>query len=126
MRYLVILLALISVEASASKRLNQRQPYSYYQSFGVGSTQSVTYTGTQGSVVIQSSGGEATELVRIFTTTAAFIDIGTTSAATIDDMPLAANGELIIELTNNEHISAVQATAGGSLYVTHLPFFRNQ
>lgn len=122
--FLLIALALFSGEALAFKRLVNEHP-SYAQVFGQGSTQSVAYSGTQGSVVVQSSYGEATEYVRILATTSVYLEIGATSsiAATTADMPIPADTEVFFELQHGHSITAVQRGSPGFLYVTHLKTF---
>lgn len=86
--------------------------------FRPGITQSVAYTGTAGTIT--NPVGAYTKQVRVMATSAAFIAIGGSPTATTADMPLAANLPEVIAINPGEKVSAIQASAGGSLYVTEL------
>ena len=86
--------------------------------FRPGTTQTVAYTGTAGT--ISTAVGSQTRQVRVMVTTAAFISIGGTPTATTSDMPMVANLPEIIAINPGEKVSAIQSAAGGNLYVTEL------
>lgn len=71
------------------------------------------------------AGGSATELVRLFVTQGAYIQIGTDPNPTSADMVLPANTEEIIEVLAGQRIGAKAQTVNGSLFVTHLVTFPN-
>lgn len=118
----LIILAIAAIWASsayASQKLDRNG--GYFPSFGYGSTTSVAYSGSQGSLPILAAGGAQYELVRIYTTSAAYIDIGAAPAAGSSKMPVAANTATIIEVISGQHIAAVQQSASGTMYITRLP-----
>lgn len=117
---LLALVLLTSFEASAAKRLGG-QGFSYFPSFGLGSTSSVAYTGTAGRTFALLSGvGEPTVLVRVLTTTAAYIAVGASPTAVASDMLLPANTETILEIPDGYKVSAVPLSSSGTLYATLL------
>lgn len=104
----------------AAKRLSEFGA-DYAQVFGVGSTSSVSYTGTAGSSFSMiAAGGSATAVVRVLTTTAAYIAVGSAPTATASDMLLPANTEIILEIPTGNKVSAVPLTTSGTMYVTHM------
>lgn len=120
---LASLLLFSSADGFAAKRLSNRG-FSYLPTFGVGSTGSVSYTATAGATSYLPAGdGSATALVRIFTSTAAYLAVGANPTATTAGIPIAANTEMILEVPSNHKISAVQLSAPGNLYVTHLVMY---
>ena len=120
MKYFLIALALFAPEAFAAKRLSRRAPV-YFPSFGLGSTSSVAYTGTAGSSFEWNPvGGGDTVLLRILTTSAAHIAVGTAPVATAADPILPANTEMILEILAGEKVSAVPVSANGTLFTTEL------
>lgn len=119
-RLLLLALLLAPQDASAAKLISSKVR-SYLPVFGIGATSSVLYSGTQGSVAITSDAGSDTELVRIFTTTATYIDIGTDPNPSEADMMLPANTEMILEIPSGYSIGAEDRTSGsGILSVTKL------
>lgn len=114
------LLLFASADGFAAKRLSNRG-YSYFPAFSVGSTSSVSYTSTAGkSFTMDNADGNATTLVRILTTTASYIAIGTDPSPTSADIPLPANTEMIIEIPNHYKVGASMQSSTGFLYATHL------
>lgn len=83
-----------------------------------GTSQNVAYTGTAGTIT--NAVGTYTRFVRIVTTTAAFVKIGKSPTATTSDMYMPAGIPEVFQIGEGEKVSAVQASAGGSLYVTEL------
>lgn len=122
---LLLLALIISTPAFAAKPLGVRG-VSYLPVFGYDSTSSVAYTATQGSTAaIGANDGAATVLVRIYTTTAAFVDIGTNPNPTTTSIPLAANTETVLEIVAGHKVGAIQQSSGGTLYVTRLKTFQD-
>lgn len=122
---LFLALLLLPIEANASKLVNagMRQ---YFPSVGLGSTQSVAYTGTAGiTAQILSPNGGATELVSVLVTTAAYVAQGASPTATASDMLIPANTPTVLELLAGNKFSAVPLSSNGTLYVTHLITFPN-
>lgn len=118
--FLLILGALLTAPAFAAQPLTTKG-ISYLPVFSYDSTSSVAFTSTQGSTsAINSANGEATILVRILTTSAAYIDIGTNPNPNTSKIPLPANTESIVEIVAGHRIGAVQQSSGGTLYVTRL------
>lgn len=92
------------------------------QYFGVGrlaTVQSVSYTGTAGTIANAISNG--VQKVRVAVTTDAFIYIGKRDATT-SDTPLAGGFASAEYFTcfPGEKVSAIQSSAGGTLYVTEI------
>lgn len=83
-----------------------------------GTTQSKAYTGTHG--VIDNAVGSETRIVRIVCTTDAFIAFGTSPEATSASMPVMANLLEYFEIDPTHKVSAIQSSAGGTLYVTEM------
>jgi hypothetical protein len=80
--------------------------------------QSVAYTGTAG--VIANAVGSQTNVVRILVTSAAHVAFGAAPSATTSDMLMAANVPETFVITPGQKVSAVQASAGGTLHVTEM------
>lgn len=91
----------------------------YVPAFALGTTQSVAYTGTAGRIT--NAIGEQIELVRIWTSTDAFIKIGQGAVdATTSDMPITAKVAEYFEVRQGDKVSAIQQSGNGTLYVTEL------
>jgi hypothetical protein len=121
-RLILAALLLFSANAQAAKRLAMNGP-NYLQAFGVGSTFSVSYTGTAGRTSIwYPTGGGNTVLLRIFTTSAAHIRTGTSPepTATASDFILPANTEMILEVPSGSKVSAVPVSTNGLLYTSEI------
>src|SRR5690242_2397770 len=88
--------------------------------FKPGATQSVGFTGTAGTITNPVAQG--TRVVRVYTTSDAFIRISADgSAATTSDMPLPGGTAEYFQITGNiGKVSAVQISASGTLYVTEM------
>lgn len=76
----------------------------------------VAYTGTAGSVTVAAS----TNVVLVWTTTAAYVRVGAT--ATTASTPLPANTPIIMKVPPNKSgapitVSAIQVASGGNVYV---------
>lgn len=125
-KLLSLLLALfIAAPAFAAQPLTTSRR-AYLPVFGYDSTASVAYTGSQGSTSpIGANDGAATVLVRVLTTSATYIDIGTNPSPSSAKIPLPANTESIFEIVSGERIGAIQQSSGGTLYVTRLKIFRD-
>lgn len=80
-------------------------------------TQTASYTGTHGviSTAVNAS------IVRVVCTTAAYVAIGSAPVADSGDMYVAADQpEYFRVIPGSDKVSAVQVSAGGSLYVTEM------
>lgn len=81
-----------------------------------GTASKTSYTGTAGSTTVP----DGAQSVLLWATTVAYVKVGGT--ATTADLPLPANAPIIIPIRSNQHtgapitISAIQDSAGGSLY----------
>jgi len=85
--------------------------------FPVGVTQTVAYTATHGVITNPVN----TRLIEIYVTSAAYILLGSAPVADSGDRPWPANVPLRVEaVPGTTKVSAVQQSAGGSLYVTEL------
>lgn len=77
----------------------------------------VTYTGTAGSTDTWNSGPE---LVWVFATTAAYIEVGEGAVATTASTPVPANVPILIKVPGGTgapwRVSAIQVASGGSVY----------
>ena len=80
--------------------------------------QSVAYTGTAG--VITNAIGANINVVRIVTTTDAFIAFGSAPTATTADVYIPQNTIEYFTINPGEKVSAVQLSSGGTLYVTEM------
>jgi len=90
----------------------------------VGSTGSVAYSGTSGQTIYWNpTGGGQTTLLRIITTSAAYISQGSNPTATANDIYLPANTELILEVLAGYRIAALQASGPGRLFATEILTF---
>ena len=78
---------------------------------------SVAYTGTAGSTDPWPVGPQG---VVVWTTTAAYIRVGSDATATTADMPIPANTPIPFEVPINTgapwRVSAIQVSSGGTLY----------
>lgn len=84
---------------------------------GVLSThQSVAYTGTAGTI----ANAVVSTLVRVVTTTAAYIKIGSSPTATNTDVYIPANTPEYFTIAAGQKVSAIQVSAGGTLHVTEI------
>jgi hypothetical protein len=82
------------------------------------STEVVAYTGTAGNGTAIPVGIHA---VHVVTTTAAFIKIGKTAVATVNDIPCPALGTgYIFGVSEGDRVSAIQSAAGGNVHITLL------
>lgn len=86
--------------------------------FRFGATQKVAYTGTHGVIANAISAG--INVIRVWTTTLAYIQIGTAPVATNADIPIPANTPVFIVVPSGGtmKVSAIQDAAGGNLFVT--------
>lgn len=123
-RLLLLALLLASSDASAAK-LVSRKAKSYLPVFGVGSTASVSYTATAGYVGgLVPLDGAPTEIIRLFTTSAAYIKTGVGVTATAADMKIPAATEMILEVPSGDRVSIMGADGTtGFAYITFLKLF---
>jgi hypothetical protein len=88
---------------------------------GVGRTstvQSVAYTGTAGTIT--NTIGLGCQVVRLLCTTDAFVKIATSPTATTSDVYLPGLTVEYFVCSPGEKVSAIQVSAGGTLYVTEI------
>lgn len=86
-------------------------------SYKPGTTQNVAYTGTHG--VITNPVGRTQ--IRVYCTTDAFIVIGAAPVATAAaGMPVTGKIPEVYDCEQGDKVSAIQQSAGGTLYVTAL------
>lgn len=81
-------------------------------------SQNVAYTGTAGTIT--NAVGSQTRLVKITLTTAGFVAIGQAPTATTSDMYMPAAVPDYYVIAPGEKVSAIQASAGGTMYVTEM------
>lgn len=81
------------------------------------STEVVAYTGTAGNGTAIGVGVKAVDVV---CTTAAFIKIGKTAVATVNDIPAAAGIHHVFAVQEGDRVSAIQSAAGGNAHITSL------
>ena len=84
----------------------------------LGTAQSVAYTGTAGTIT--NAVGTQTYKVRVVVTTAAFIKIDNAPTATTSDTYLPDDSPEYFTITPGQKVSAIQLSAGGTLYVTEI------
>lgn len=90
-----------------------------------GQAQSVAYTGTAGTV---SNGlPQGCPAVMVWTTTAAHVKVGVSPTATTGDLPIPANIPIVLPIQPAAtadgglvKVSAIQISAGGTLYICAL------
>lgn len=86
--------------------------------FRLGTHQSVSYTGTAGTIT--NPVGAQTYAVRVIATTAAHIAIGASPTATTSDVYMPAGIAEYFIINPGEKVSAIQSASGGTLHVTEL------
>jgi hypothetical protein len=117
---ILAVLILFSTNVHAAKLVSAKG-LQYLPVFGVGSTGSVAYNGTANAGFKWfATGGGQTTLLRIMTTSAAYIAQGAAPTATALDLYLPANTELILEVPSGNKISAIQASGPGRVFATEL------
>ena len=84
----------------------------------LGTHQSVSYTGTAGTIA--NAVGSQTYKVRVVVTTAAYIKIDNSPTATASDVYMPADASESFTITPGQKVSAIQVSAGGTLHVTEL------
>lgn len=85
-----------------------------------GSSQTVAYTGTAGTISNAVNANQDT-LAYVFCTTAAYIAVGAAPTATTSNgVAIPANIPIILDLRKGEKVSAIQVASGGSLYVSEI------
>lgn len=120
MKLLLALLFLASANANAAKLVSSKA-LQYLPVFGIGSTSSVAYTNTSGETFVWNPvGGGQTTVLRVLTTSGAYISHGTAPSATALDMYLPANTEIILEILAGSKVSAVSAGGPGRLFTTEI------
>jgi hypothetical protein len=91
----------------------------YFGTGRLGTHQSVAYTGTAGTIT--NAVGSGVMKVRVVTTSAAYIKIGVSPTATSAGVYMPADSPEYFTVSAGEKVSAIQASAGGTLHVTELP-----
>lgn len=84
----------------------------------LGTHQSVTYTGTAGTITNPISAG--VHKVRVVATTACFFRIGSNPIAVVTDDYLPADSTEYFTVSEGEKVSAIQLSAAGTLHVTEI------
>lgn len=77
----------------------------------------VAYTASAGNSTVAPVG---ITVVRVYTTTAAFIAIGKNAVATVNDAPISAGEKEYFKIGEGERVSAIQSTAAGNLHVSFM------
>jgi len=91
----------------------------YIPAFGLGTVQTVAYTGTAGA--ISNAVGSSTRMVRVWCSTDAHILIAASPTADTNDTPVTGKAAEYFKVRGGiDKVSAVQQSAGGDLYVTEL------
>jgi hypothetical protein len=90
----------------------------YFGAGRLGTTQTVAYTGTAGTIA--TAIGTGVNKVRVIVTTAAYVKIAVAPTATTADAYLAAGAAEYFTCAPGEKVSAVQVASGGSLFVTEM------
>jgi hypothetical protein len=83
----------------------------------LGTVQSVAYTGTAGTIT--NAVGTQTYKVRVLVTTDAFVTTDSTTATSAAS-PVPAMSPEYFTVSPGQKVSAIQMSAGGTLYVTEL------
>ena len=84
----------------------------------IGTTQNVAYTGTAGTISNAISNG--VQKVRVLCTTDAYVKIGSSPTATTSDAYVVGLSPEYFTCSQGEKVSAIQVSAGGTLYVTEI------
>lgn len=90
----------------------------YYGTGRLGAHQSVAYTGTSGTIA--NAFGAGTYKIRVVTTSAAYVKVGSSPTATTADVYMPADSVEYFTAYPGEKASAVQVSAGGTLHVTEI------
>lgn len=93
-----------------SKRGHPRVPFLLN-----GTGQTVSYTGTAGTVS-NAVDAECTK-IWVWTTTDAYIATGSAPTATTSDAPIPGNTPVLVRIQGGHKVSAVQISTGGDLYM---------
>lgn len=96
----------------------------YWGTGRLGLAQSVTYTGTLGvSTAVGSASSGVIQKIRVVTTSAAYISIGSTATAvtSTNGSYMPADSPEYFSCANGEKVQAVQVSASGTLNVTEIP-----
>lgn len=83
-----------------------------------GLTQTKAYTGTAGT--IDNAISDGVNVIRVWLSTAGYIAIGKSPTATTADIPMPANTPEYFIVPMGSKVSAIQASSGGSVYVTEM------
>lgn len=86
--------------------------------YKAGTHQTVSYTGTAGT--ISNATGNTTQVIRVVATTACYIAIGSSPTATTSDIYMPANVPEYFVVPPSSKVSAVQVSSGGALHVTEM------
>ena len=86
----------------------------------LGTTQTVSYTGTAGRTT--NALGAQTRVVRIVLTTTGFVAFGsvTFDATITNGMHMVANREEYFSVNAGQYVSAIQLSSGGNMYVSEM------
>lgn len=87
----------------------------YWGTAKLGTVQKVVYTGTAGTIT--NPVGSTCLKVRVVCTSAAYILIGSGTAATANDVYVPADTPEYFSITPGQKVSAIQVSAGGTLHV---------
>lgn len=82
-----------------------------------GTVQSAAYTGTAGTT---NGVGGTTAVVRVWCSTDAYVAFGPSASATASHTPVSAKQAEYFAVRAGDKVSAVQQSAGGTLYVTEM------
>lgn len=85
--------------------------------FKQGITQTVSYTGTAGTISAVSG---TTTKVRIYSTTDSFVKIGDNPTADTSDMPVSAGIPEYFDIEPGQKVSFVRSSIDGDGYVTEM------
>ena len=91
----------------------------YWGTGRLGRHQSVSYTGTAGT--ISNAIGDGVMKVRVVVTSAAYIKIGKSPTATSSDVYMPADSVEYFTVMAGEKVSAIQVSDSGTLHVTEIP-----
>lgn len=86
----------------------------------VSSTQKVSVSGTSAATT-NTIGGERTwAVVRLLSTTDCHVAFAASPTATTNNMLLKANMPEYFKMNSGDKVAAIQSSASGTLYVTHM------
>ncbi len=90
----------------------------YWGTGRLGTHQSVSYTGTAGTISNAITTG--VRKIRVWVSSDAYIKIDSNPTATSSDVPISSGSAEYFTVTPGQKVSAIQQSASGTLHVTEI------